>query len=66
MIIKINGREEAADKAANLKGLIAARGLVPEHIVVEYNSRIAPSDEWAAIALKENDNIEIVSFVGGG
>ena len=66
MVIKINGKEETIDTPVNLIELILGKGLVPDHIVIEHNFRIAPKDEWADIKLKENDNIEIVSFVGGG
>lgn len=66
MMIRINGKEEAAAKPGSLADLICAKGLVPEHIVVEHNFRIASADEWPGITLKENDNIEIISFVGGG
>ncbi|MDP3790448.1 MAG: sulfur carrier protein ThiS [Candidatus Omnitrophota bacterium] len=66
MVLKINGKSESIDKPVNLMELISAKGLVPEHIVVEYNLKIISKDEWRGIALKENDNVEIVSFVGGG
>jgi len=66
MIIKINGKDEMIDKPTNLTGLISDKGLVPDHIVIEHNFRIVPQEEWADIGLKENDSIEIVSFVGGG
>ena len=66
MIIRINGKEETIGAPANLMELVSAKGLVPEHIVIEHNFRIISKDEWHGIALKENDNVEIVSFVGGG
>ena len=66
MIIKINGKNETIDKPLNLIGLISYKALVPEHIVIEHNFRIVPREEWAKILLKENDNVEIVSFLGGG
>ena len=66
MIIRINGKDETIDRPKNITELIAGKGLVPEHIVVEHNSRIAPKNEWHDIRLKENDNVEIISFVGGG
>jgi thiamine biosynthesis protein ThiS len=66
MVIRINGKEEAMDRPKNLAELICGKGLVPEHVVVEHNFRIAPADEWSGITLGENDNIEIISFVGGG
>ena len=54
------------NKAANLGEFILNKGLVPEHIIVEHNHNIIPKGEWSNIPLKENDNIEIISFVGGG
>ena len=66
MIIKINGKEDTINTPVNLMELVLDKGLVPDHIVIEHNFRIAAKDEWPDIKLKENDNIEIVSFVGGG
>jgi sulfur carrier protein len=66
MIIRINGKNETIEKPVNLKELISSRALVPEHIVIEHNSRIVNKEEWSGIVLKENDDVEIVSFVGGG
>lgn len=66
MIIKINGKTEIVDKKLNLTEIILHKALVPDHIVVEHNFRIVPKAEWPRIELKENDNLEIVSFVGGG
>ena len=66
MIIKINGKDATVDGLTNLTDLIFGKGLVPDHIVIEHNFRIIPKEEWADIRLEENDNIEIISFVGGG
>lgn len=66
MIIKINGKDEILDRPASLTELITDKVLVPDHIVVEYNFRIISKEEWTSIILKENDNVEIISFVGGG
>ena len=66
MIIKINGKDTMVDGFTNLTDVITNKRLVPDHIVIEYNFRIIPKEEWADIKLKENDNIEIISFVGGG
>lgn len=66
MIIKINGKEEIVERPLNLIELVLQKSLVPDHIVIEHNFKIIPKDEWNNIALKENDNIEIISFVGGG
>ena len=66
MIIKINGKEENLEIKLNLQDLLASKELALERIVVEHNFSIIPKDQWQNIILKENDNIEIVSFVSGG
>jgi sulfur carrier protein len=66
MRIKINGKEETVDRQMNLMELITAKSLVPEHVVVEHNFRIISKADWPGVTVKENDSVEIVSFVGGG
>ena len=66
MKLKINGKEQDATGIANLSELIKGKGLSAEAIVVEYNCNIAMKEKWDEIVLCEGDNIEIVSFVGGG
>nr|MBU1328013.1 sulfur carrier protein ThiS [Candidatus Omnitrophota bacterium] len=66
MIVKINGKDETVEKKLNLAELVAVKKLSPEKIVMEYNLRIVPKDEWRDVILQENDHIEIISFVGGG
>lgn len=66
MQIKINGKNETVKSSLNLGELIAEKGLTPEHIVVEHNYNIISREEWSRIKVKDDDNIEIISFVGGG
>ena len=66
MLININGKPEEIKIKVNLAELILSKGLCAEKLVIEHNQRIAPRQEWQNIFLKENDSIEIVSFVGGG
>ncbi len=66
MNIRINGKPETVTGAANIEQLVSQRMLSPEKIVVEHNLRIVSKDEWPGTALKENDAVEIISFVGGG
>ena len=66
MIITINGKPENVKMQSNITELILSKGLCMSNLVVEHNSRILPKHQWQDIILKENDTIEIVSFVGGG
>lgn len=65
MKIKINGKEEITE-AKLLSELLKQKSLCFEKIVVEYNFNIVPKNEWNNIALAQDDNVEIVSFVAGG
>ena len=41
-------------------------GYKPNTIVVELNKLIINSTKWEKVSLKDGDNLEIVSIVGGG
>ncbi len=66
MRIILNGKVEDVNVQLNLSELILAKGLRAENVVIEHNFRIVPKGEWFDTFLRENDSIEIVSFVGGG
>jgi len=66
MRIRINGKEEAVDDISSIAELVSIKNLSCDRIVIEHNSRILPKEEWPGAAIRENDVIEIVSFVGGG
>ncbi|MBF0216577.1 MAG: sulfur carrier protein ThiS [Candidatus Omnitrophica bacterium] len=66
MKIKLNGKEQIITEGMTLSAFIRAKALVPDRIVVEHNARIVPSDEWENVYIKDNDILEILSFVGGG
>ncbi len=66
MLMKLNGNPEEVRMDSNLSELILAKGIRAENVVIEHNLRIVPQREWLNTPLRENDAIEIVSFVGGG
>jgi len=66
MNIRINGKDETLKSPSTVEVLVSEKGLSADRIVIEYNRRIVPQEEWPGIMLRENDSIEIVSFVGGG
>jgi len=66
MNIRINGKVEALERPSTVEALVSDKGLSAERIVIEHNHRIIPKKEWPGIILRENDTIEIVSFIGGG
>ena len=69
MKINVNGEEKKIDldqENALLSRALNSMGYKPNTIVVELNNLIINSIKWEKTKLKEGDNLEIVSIVGGG
>ena len=64
-MVKINGEEK------NVSGMTVAEYLAttnydPKRIAVERNGDIVPKAQYDNTVLQDGDNVEVVSFVGGG
>ena len=69
MKIKVNGEERKIDllqENALLSETLKSMGYKPNTIVVELNYLIVNSKKWDEVKVKDGDNLEIVSIVGGG
>ena len=69
MKIKVNGEEkkiELDQENPLLSNALNYMGYKPNTIVVELNNLIINSIKWEEVKLKDGDNLEIVSIVGGG
>ena len=69
MKIKVNGEEkkiELDQDNALLSTVLNLMGYKPNTIVVELNNLIVNSIKWEKVKIKDGDNLEIVSIVGGG
>ena len=69
MNIKVNGEEkkiELDQENALLSTALNLMGYKPNTVVVELNDLIINSINLGKVKLKNGDNLEIVSIVGGG
>ena len=69
MKIKVNGEGkniEIDQENALLSTVLNSMGYKPNTVVVELNNLIINSINWGEVKLKDGDNLEIVSIVGGG
>ena len=69
MKIKVNGEEKKLDlgeETTLLSTALNSMGYKSNTIVVELNNLIINSLKWKEVKLKDGDNLEIVSIVGGG
>jgi len=61
----ING-ESKSYSIQSITSLLAYLTLKPNHIVIEVNGEIVDKSKYDDRLLKQDDKIEIISFVGGG
>ena len=67
MRIQINGEQrEFPQSSLTLNELLETLSLPPQRIAVELNKTIVPRSQWEKTFVGEDDQIEIVHFVGGG
>ena len=64
--ITLNGQETNI-KTTNLNELVTVDlGLNIDHIIIEHNQTIIPKKTIPNITLNNNDNVEIIRYIGGG
>lgn len=66
MLIRVNGENRECPQGSTLLDLVQQVGLVPEKVVAEHNRVIVRAADFAAITMKDNDEVELLQFVGGG
>ncbi|MGN8914398.1 sulfur carrier protein ThiS [Anaerofustis butyriciformans] len=64
-MIKINGQDTKFSDIS-LKELLEKCNFDSEKVAVELNEEIISKKDFDKIKIKDNDKIEVVSFVGGG
>lgn len=65
MHLKVNGDDREMPDGSTVRQLVAEFKLTPEKVAVERNRRLVRGDGYDA-PLAEGDEVEIVTFVGGG
>ena len=64
-MLKING-ESVAAAGKTVAEYLRETNYNPNRVAVELNGEIVPKAQYGAAVLNDGDEVEIVSFVGGG
>lgn len=64
--MRVNGKETELKSSITLAEFLAAHNYRAELVAVERNGQIVQRTEFGAVVLQDGDELEIVSFVGGG
>lgn len=65
MTVKVNGDSRDLPDGETVRALVARYNLAPEKVAIELNRRLLRSEKYDS-ALNDGDEVEIVTFVGGG
>jgi thiamine biosynthesis protein ThiS len=65
MNVKVNGDQREVPDGETVRALVARFKLIPEKVAIELNRRLVRSSQYDT-PLSEGDELEIVTFVGGG
>ncbi len=67
MNLKVNGDDTEAPEGTNVLALLTLKEVkMPEMVSVELNGEILDREAFESTALKENDAVEFLYFMGGG
>lgn len=64
--VSVNGKPRQLPAGTTIRGLIEALGLEPGLVAVERNGEVVPRREHDQVTLNADDQLEVVTFVGGG
>ena len=65
-MIKVNGEIAENIAGKNVAEYLTESGYDLKRVAVELNGDILPKAQYGSTLLQDGDNVEIVSFVGGG
>jgi sulfur carrier protein len=65
MIVKVNGEDKDVAEGTSVLELIKQHNLTPDKVAIELNRRLLRSSNYKTV-LQNGDEVEIVTFVGGG
>jgi len=66
MKLTVNGEAQEVPASMTVAGLLAHLQIAAPRVAVELNRAIVPRAQHAEQALSDGDQVEIVTFVGGG
>ncbi|MCL2828175.1 MAG: sulfur carrier protein ThiS [Oscillospiraceae bacterium] len=64
--MRVNGQDIHLGETCTLQAFLLREGYVLDRVAVELDGAIVPKSAFETVVLKECDQLEIVSFVGGG
>lgn len=66
MQLVVNGVKREHPQGVTIRGIVQETGAHPERVAVVLNGEVVPRDQWDRVSPGEGDDVEILTFAGGG
>ncbi len=66
MAIVLNGKVFDTTCPVTIKDLLSLKEMNADRVVVEVNYQIIVKQDWNSFLINDNDQVEVLQFVGGG
>ncbi len=66
MKLQVNGQPVELPDGSTVAALLAHLAVEPAKVAIERNQEVVPRRTWTEAQLDDGDQVEIVTFVGGG
>lgn len=64
--ITVNGELVSIPEKTSLKDVLEIVDVPPNYLAVEVNAEVVPREQHASLIIQEQDDLEVVTLVGGG
>ena len=64
--IQLNGKPYSLSESVNIDSLLEELSIPKGKVAIELNRKVLHKENYTKTVLKNNDQVEIVTFIGGG
>ena len=64
--IQLNGKPHSFSEGVNIDSLLEELSIPKSKVAIELNRKVLHKENYTKTVLKNNDQVEIVTFIGGG
>lgn len=64
--IQLNGKPYSLSEGVNIDSLLKELSIPKGKVAIELNRKVLHKENYTKTVLKNNDQVEIVTFIGGG
>lgn len=62
----LNGKAQQINDSTTIWDLLSEKSINHNTVVVEHNGKILEHTQWQKTLINQDDNLEVLKFVGGG